>query len=319
MTVAHRHKLGFTLVELLVVISIIGLLVGLLLPAVMAAREAARKVQCKNNVKQLSLAVLNAESAFKSFPSNGWGWLWVGDPDQGYGPKQPGGWIFQTLPYMEHKAIQQIGAGLPEAIKRLELAQASQVVLPAVRCPSRGSSDLCPPDPEVLWKNAEVAHGFARSDYVANAGDLFLGIHNGPNSVPEGLQASYAWPDFSSANGVIFQRSQIKLGDVTDGSSNTYLLGEKHVNRNFYNDYGDSGYDQPFTVGDDWDLVRWTAQPPARDGQTNQPERFGSAHSSGFHAALCDGSVHTISYSIDAHTHRILGSRADGQSVPNLP
>ena len=202
--------------------------------------------------------------------------------------------------------------------KRLELAQASQFRLSAVRCPSRASSELCPPDPLVLWKNAEVAHGFARTDYVANAGDVFLGIHNGPNSLSECLQPSYHWPDFSTASGVIFQRSQIKPSDLADGSS-TYLLGEKYVSRSYYNDYGDKGYDQPFTVGDDWDLVRWTAQPPAPDGYSTQSELFGSAHSSAFHAAMCDGSVHAIAYSIDAQTHRILGSRADGHAVPELP
>ncbi len=80
---------GFTLVELLVVITIIGILIGLLLPAVQSAREAARRTQCSNNIRQLALAALQHETANRSLPSGGWGWGWVGDPDHGYGLGSP--------------------------------------------------------------------------------------------------------------------------------------------------------------------------------------------------------------------------------------
>src|SRR4051812_24808536 len=108
----RRIRQGFTLVELLVVIAIIGILVALLLPAIQAAREAARRNQCVNNLKQLSLGALNHESTFKMFPSSGLGYKWVGDPNFGHGRKQPGGWIYNTLPFIEEQAIHDMGFGI---------------------------------------------------------------------------------------------------------------------------------------------------------------------------------------------------------------
>ena len=99
MKLQDKPRLGFTLVELLVVIAIIGALVALLLPAVQAAREAARSAQCKNNLKQVGLACQVHLSSQKTFPSAGWGWGWVGDADRGFSYNQPGGWVYNILPF----------------------------------------------------------------------------------------------------------------------------------------------------------------------------------------------------------------------------
>ena len=140
----EKQRRAFTLVELLVVITIIGILVALLLPAVQAAREAARRMQCSNNLKQLGMAALNHESATGHFPTGGWGWYWVGDPDRGTGKDQPGGWIYNLLPYIEQEALYLLPAdGDPKNITAKQLAGAAVMVQQPVtllNCPSRRGS-----------------------------------------------------------------------------------------------------------------------------------------------------------------------------------
>src|SRR6187431_638694 len=114
-------RLAFTLVELLVVIAIIGVLVALLLPAVQAARESARRMQCQNHLKQFGLAFHSHADTFSHLPTGGWGWSYVGDPDEGFAEKQPGGWLYNILPFIEQKALREIGAGTPGTLKLTEL------------------------------------------------------------------------------------------------------------------------------------------------------------------------------------------------------
>ena len=134
-----RKSTGFTLVELLVVITIIGILISLLLPAVQAAREAARRMQCNNNLKQLALAAHNHASAYNRFPAGGWGWLWIGDPDRGNSWKQPGGWIYNSLPYIEQQALHDLplgkAYGSPE--RKAAATQMLQTPISGIVCPSR--------------------------------------------------------------------------------------------------------------------------------------------------------------------------------------
>ena len=129
-----RPQHGFTLVELLVVITIIGMLVGLLLPAVNMAREAGRRTTCMNNLHQLSEACLSTPQKLNFFPSGGWGSNWVGIPDSGVGVNQPGGWIYQLLPYMEEDDLHDLGKG---GTNPAASATRVSTPIPALYCPTR--------------------------------------------------------------------------------------------------------------------------------------------------------------------------------------
>lgn len=306
-----RSRNGFTVVELLVSIAIIGVLMAILVPAVQYAREAARRSQCKNNLKQLAHAIQLHELTYQVMPSDGWGYLWIGEPDRGTGIKQPGGWIYQILPYIERNDLRQMGSGMSDSQREQAIANLTQMGTALARCPSRPSAELCPLDPNLIWYNADLKPAVSRTDYAGNAGDFFYGVFRGPSTLAQGDSNAYTWPDASKITGVFYVRSATRMGDLTDGSTHTYLIGEKYVAKPHYAGYGDNGYDQPLASGDDWDLVRWTDEPPSVDGDGVFSKRFGSAHTSGFHMALCDGSVRAIGYSIDATVHKQLGSRTD--------
>jgi len=299
------YRKGFTLVELLVVIAIIGILVGLLLPAVQAARESARQTQCRNHLKQLGLGVLLHHSAHRRFPTGGWVCRTVGDPDAGYGVEQPGGWYYNILDYIEKGAIRSQGAGEAPNRKRFTWTRAVERPIEIAFCPSRRPPAAYPHAPYyvgVRWDNIGATRALARNDYAINAGDTLV---------------RHGYGDYSDFTGIAFHKSLIKIKDVTDGTTKTYLAGEKYINPDSYDAGTSWGDDCCVYSGADWDIQRWThiRYRPLHDRPGfAAPERFGSAHPGGLNFVLCDGSVRTVNYEIDPITHRLLGNRNDGMT-----
>jgi prepilin-type N-terminal cleavage/methylation domain-containing protein/prepilin-type processing-associated H-X9-DG protein len=339
----RRTRRAFTLVELLVVIAIIGVLVALLLPAVQAAREAASRSQCSNNLKQVGLALQNHHDAQKFLPSGGWGWKWMADPDRGSGEKQPGSWAYCMLPYMEAQAIHDIGKGTTGAAKMDALSRLASTIHPGLYCPSRRASAAYPNRNagSTDQYNANSPTNLARTDYAGNlgpeiaqqAGERAAGCNgrytqwcNGPK--PAEADNGVGFIDSSGFNqqqrngGIFYQRHCVNFKEVTDGLSNTYLVGEKFLQPRLYEansqtDAGESNNDdQGVWIGDDMDNNRNTELSPAQDQDNlNILYLFGSAHAGGLNMVFCDASVHNISYDIDATLHYRLGHRSDGEAL----
>jgi len=300
---------GFTLVELLVVVAIVGVLVALLLPAVQAAREAARRAACQNHLRQLALALQLHHDALRRYPSGGWGFAWTGDPDRGTDRRQPGGWAFSLLPYLEGAARQHLGRGLPLADKRAAAAALPQQPLPLLNCPSRRPAALYPYGGSHEVLNAEPAAQVVKTDYAASAGDKVVGTI-GPHDLAEGDSPSYDWGNVDQATGILYPRSELASHDVVDGLSHTYLLGEKRCLDDGY-DWGD---DQHAYLGHGLDTARYAAAdlPPAPDGPASLPRSFGSSHAAGCYFAMADGAIALVRYDVDPELHRRQGHRADG-------
>ena len=189
---------GFSLVELLTAIAILGVLVGLLLPALQAAREAARRSQCQNNLRQIGLAVLTYEQQHAAFP--------VGCLDKRVPARQPPGrqysWLAALLPQLEHGSLHaQIDFSLPYDAPQNQTA--AETVLPLLLCPSttRRASQR-----DQHWAGtAAGGRGLAASDYGGNYGAGFVS---------------------PSANGVLLYNRAVTLAEITDGTSATLLASE---------------------------------------------------------------------------------------------
>lgn len=291
---------AFTLVELLVVIAIIGILVGLLLPAVQAAREAARRAQCVNNLKQQALGMHNHHDTFRRFPSaHQLGMTWYTSyqrqappggftPNSSYPAEGPfWSWMLRITPFIEMTNLYNAfdKSGVPAAWPWWQ--KPNGVKLHGTLCPTF----VCPSD---FRGGAKWTDGTDESALTS-----YLGV-TGRNQFREA----------SGQDGILFVNSGVKMGHITDGTSNTLMVGERPPSSRL--EYGwqwaGSG-DSPYFGACDVVLgVHERAELPTatpdffRPGAVQDPTdahryHFWSLHPGGANWAICDGSVKFISYS----------------------
>ena len=331
------YRSGFTLIELLVVVAIIGILVALLMPAVQSAREAARRIQCTNNLKQIGLAILNYESTNGRFPAgsssqathNTWTW--------GFG------WAVPILPYMEQQNIydqldktgehgggrRQIGLvynGHNEHNGRVLAGHG----IPLLFCPS---SPL--PKYVMTWGTVPGPKGAASPMYTAVTGAI--DHHTAQNK--DGQSNQHRSRGIQSQGGVLLPNRYVGFKDITDGSSNTILLGEQSdfcrdqfgVPKNCRSDFGHSfamGATPTANSDDRWfntTTVRYKINHKSWNSTGVGDEYYAcnrpiqSAHPAGAHLLLADGSVHFVVSQMDLQMLFNLSNRNDRNPVSLEP
>ena len=313
-------RLGFTLIELLVVIAIIAILIALLVPAVQKVREASNRTQCTNYLKQMGLACHGVHDTFGHLPSGGWGWFWVGAPSKGAGKDQPGGWTYNLLSFMEQDNMRKLGMNTTGGTLAHELKSIMEDSVPGYLCPSRRPGGVFVYSQNGSYMTAD-AHGqtitvsigngdaMSRGDYACCAGDDTSDeINAGPGSYLQGGTVNS--PPAPQWTGTIYRSSQIKLSDISRGTSQTFLLGERYLDPDHYFDGTDPGDNEAMFVGTDNDNSRETSLLPSQDTPGVQDtQKFGSAHSGGLHMLFCDGSVHFITYDIKLTNWKPMGNR----------
>ena len=299
----RRQRGAFTLVELLVVIAIIGILIGMLLPAVQQVREAARRISCANQQRQLALACLNYESANSAFPPGlnvpveeddgptGGGRLrqsnlFAGNKSIDQAPVRDkfANWLILTMPFMEQGNLSN---QLDLTVRELDF-NADTISSPGAEIVP---SFLCPSDaPAVV---AEVAGGFfAPTSYLGVAGEVshFIGSAN-----------------TVTADGILFHNSSVSFGEISDGSSNTLLIGERFASDPEWEGFAEKRGWAWSSWNASQNLLGGAAAPinyniplgegpsPGFDFTDLKLSSFSSAHTGGANFSAADGSTHFIS------------------------
>jgi prepilin-type N-terminal cleavage/methylation domain-containing protein/prepilin-type processing-associated H-X9-DG protein len=318
----QTSRRGFTLVELLVVIAIIGILIALLLPAVQAAREAARRMQCSNNLKQLALAVHNYHDTFKSFPS---GYICDASQAKNQAGHQPShwGWGALILPFTEGTAASSVlgigqGQTLAFCLTTTSGLAALQTPIDTFICPSDTGPKLNDFNEATInqtgspydWYDRRVSatpSATTNGTEVAIAKSNYVGVACSSLTTTTAVDPSVYGP----ANGVFWQNSNCAIRDITDGTSNTLMLGERcwkfeNIFAGAANALGFSSETnfQSTSAGIKsaasavlgwgyWGINQTTTEP------YHQTRAFNSVHPGGVQFAMCDGSARFISETID--------------------
>ena len=292
-----RRAHGFTLIELLVVIAVIGILVSLLLPAVQQARAAARRTQCKNKLKQIGLAIHNYHDVYTTFP--------MGSTSDAL----PGAWgmMAQLLPYLEmsnaYNLIDFEEFGCCAAVKALQEAT------PPKPDPSSNPINVffCPDD---FNSNRRLHSGpLGENPASFDCGHLFPGNYMGVSGDTESTAGCSGVDD---GNGAFFTISKVRFRDITDGSSNTIVVGERGIPK-------DLGWGWWLCGGTECEhyisTERGLSPGENVDSWMGTLRRFWSWHDGGAHFLLGDGSVRFLSYNMDFQTYRETSTIDGGEVV----
>lgn len=308
LTRSHRRP-GFTLIELLVVIAIIAILIALLLPAVQQAREAARRSTCRNNLKQIGLAMHNYHDAHSVLPT---GAFHLDYSSTGANGLRGSCWMHHILPFVDQAPFYNQHLA-PRMSSNNPFSDDNEIYRVAGRF-TPFSVFACPSDPSM----GAITNNGWMGNYIASAGSTDFGTYGSGHG--------------EDMNGVLYHQSRTRIADIVDGTSNTMMAsegiirgGRSNPHNNWGNpaDYWNTGWagiyfsalEPPNTpLSDRVHTCRSTSWPlspcTSISGSGANARNFArSMHPGGVHVLFCDGAVRFISSNIDTVTFRALATR----------